>query len=140
MTVRLAAWCTALGIAFAGVNALADALTGADRFTCSATEVTLCSADGECAASQPWEMQIPQFVLVDLAERSLSTTEASGELRTSTIATQVREDGLIILQGIQMGRAFSFVLKEDTGHASIAIALDGLTIGVFGACTPGLPR
>lgn len=32
------------------------------------------------------------------------------------------------------------VLREDSGLASIAIAADGLTIGVFGACTPAPAR
>jgi hypothetical protein len=35
-----------------------------------------------------------------------------------------------------MGRAFSFVIVEKTGMASIAVAREGMTVSVFGACTP----
>jgi hypothetical protein len=48
----------------------------------------------------------------------------------------VREEGKIFLQGIEKGRAFSFVIEEPSGEASIAVARQGLTVSVFGACTP----
>ena len=50
-----------------------------------------------------------------------------------------REDGLIVLQGIEAGRAFSFVIDEESGMVSVAVARDGLTVSIFGACTP-MPR
>ncbi len=120
--------------------ATADSLAGAERFVCSAIDASLCSAEGECASSLAWDLEIPQFLLVDLPAKTLSTTEASDENRITPILTQLREDGHIFLQGVEMGRAFSIVLEESSGRASIAIAMDGLTVGVFGACTPGLPR
>ncbi len=36
----------------------------------------------------------------------------------------------------EQGRAFSFVVVEETGMVSIAVARDGVTVSVFGACTP----
>lgn len=140
MRVQPAALGVALAFCLLAPPAGADSLTDAKRFICSAVEASLCSAEGECASGLSWDLQIPQFVLVDLDRKTLSTTEASGENRSTPILSQVREDGHIFLQGIQMGRAFSMVLKEDSGRASMAIAMDGLTLGVFGACTPGLPR
>ena len=41
-----------------------------------------------------------------------------------------------MLQGFENGRAFSFLIAEKTGRASIAVARDGLGVSVFGACTP----
>lgn len=115
---------------------VADTLVGKDRFLCSAVEAVLCTADGVCDAGPPWDWQIPQFVIVDLAKKQLATTEASGENRTTPILGQFRESGQIVVQGVQSGRAFSMILREDNGHATIAIATEGLTINVFGACTP----
>lgn len=46
-----------------------------------------------------------------------------------------RVEGLIYLQGIEGGRAFSFVIHEATGRLAAAIARDGLAVTVFGACT-----
>ena len=89
-----------------------------------------------CSNEPPWKLDIPQFIEVDLDERTLSTTEASGENRSTPIKNLEREEGLIILQGYEKGRAFSFVIAEEDGMASIAVARDGLNVAVFGACTP----
>ena len=115
---------------------LADDLTGADRFLCTADEASICSMEGECVTAEPWTLNIPQFIEVDLAEKTLATTEASGEDRQTTIKVLEREGGLILIQGSEQGRAFSFVIAEEDGVASIAVARDGATVSVFGACTP----
>ena len=116
--------------------AAADNLAGQDAFLCSAVEVTICTADGICESEVPWNLNIPQFLHVDLAGKRLATTQASGENRSSPIEHSKRENGQIFVQGIEGGRAFSMVLREQDGFASIAIAADGVTIALFGACTP----
>jgi hypothetical protein len=123
----------------ASTAVLSDSLSGKDRLLCSAIEATVCTADGICESGPPWDWQIPQFLIVDLDRKELSTTEASGENRMTPILNLSREDGHIVLQGTQAGRAFSMVLQEDNGHAAIAIATDGATISVFAACTPMPP-
>jgi len=35
-----------------------------------------------------------------------------------------------------MGRAFSWVITEQTGQVTAAVAVEGLAVAVFGACTP----
>jgi hypothetical protein len=37
---------------------------------------------------------------------------------------------------LENGRAFSLVINESTGMLSAAVARDGKSVGVFGACTP----
>ena len=51
------------------------------------------------------------------------------------ILTLERSDGLVFMQGIENGRAFSFVVEEETGTLSAAVARTGITVSVFGACT-----
>ena len=116
--------------------AAADNLAGADGFLCAASQVTVCSVDGTCASEPPWKLDIPQFIEVDLEKKTLSTTEASGENRSTPIKNLERDEGMIILQGYENGRAFSFMIAEEDGMASIAVARDGLSVSVFGACTP----
>ena len=133
-------WCKKLTLAaailLAGAAAFAEDLSGKDRFVCAGVEAVVCTTDGTCDEGPAWEWQIPQFVVVDLDDKELATTIAGGENRKSPILNQVREDGQIVLQGVENNRAFSIVIYEADGLASIAIALDGLTISVFGACTP----
>ena len=47
--------------------------------------------------------------------------------RSTAIRNQERADGMIFLQGVQQGRAFSFAINEQTGIASVAIAAQALS-------------
>jgi hypothetical protein len=96
----------------------------------------VCTGDQECESGPPWAWNIPQFVEVDLETKMLSTTEASGENRTTPAEVLRREDGVIVIQGMELGRAFSIVVSEDLGSMSASIAAEDLTVSVFGACTP----
>src|SRR5262249_22447588 len=113
-----------------------DDVTGKDRLLCTAVQSTQCTPDGECKSAPPWELNIPQFQETAGRDRTATTTRASGENRSSPIGNISREGGLIIFQGVQNGRAFSFVIAESSGMASIAVAREGLTVSIFGACTP----
>lgn len=115
--------------------ALADDVSDADRLLCSASEVTVCFESSDCVDVMPWELDMPQFVVVDLKKKTLSTTKASGENRSTPVNFLQRQDQEIILQGVEAGRAFSFVIDELTGLLTVAVARDGLSVSVYGACT-----
>jgi hypothetical protein len=114
----------------------ADDLADENRFLCSPVQATVCFDDGECEIDLPWNLNIPEFIEVDLDARRHSTTAASGENRMTPIENVSRRDGLIVLQGFEMGRAFSWVISEETGQVTAAIASEGRAVSVFGSCTP----
>ena len=116
--------------------AAGDDLTGREQILCAAVHVTECQTSGDCRVEPPWNLNIPQFLQLDLKERTMAATAASGENRITPIRSMTREGGEIVLQGFEAGRAFSFVIEETTGMASVAIAREGMTVSVFGACTP----
>ena len=119
-----------------GSSAAADDLTGADRFLCTPSQATLCVEDGEYAVDLPWNVNIPQVIEVDPQARRLATPEASGENRQTAIEHLHRADGSIVFHGFEMGRAFSWVIDEASGRVTAAIATDGISVGILGACTP----
>jgi hypothetical protein len=116
--------------------ATADELSGATSLLCSPWQVHHCPLDEPCTVGSPSKLNVPLFIVVDLNAKELRTTEASGENRATQIKHLERENGLITLQGVEMGRAFSFVISEETGMLSIGVALDGGGVVGFGACTP----
>jgi hypothetical protein len=120
----------------APASASADDLTGQQTFLCSAAQAAVCTDYGDCETAAPWDLNIPQFIEVNLKDKTLSTTKASGENRSTPIRTLVREDGQIVLQGVEAGRAFSLVIIEKTGDLSVAVAREGKAVAVFGECTP----
>ncbi len=125
-----------LAILMAPAMTLADDLTGSETFLCSVIHVSACTPDGECAGGPPWNLNIPQFIEVDLEANTLSTTKASDENRSTRIKNLEREEDLIIFQGVENGRAFSFLITESTGMASIPVAMADRGIVAYGACTP----
>jgi len=116
--------------------ALADDLSGSDRFLCSTLQATVCFADGECAVLTPEELNIPRFIEVDLKKKELATTAASGENRRTPAETVRRVGQDIFLQGYEAGRAFSLLIQETTGQASFASVAEERSAVVFAACTP----
>ena len=122
------------GLILAG-TAYADPLTGVNRLVCAASQVQICLEGDTCYSASPWELDVPEFVVIDLKKKSISTTKASGDDRSTTFNNSVRSEGNIFLQGLEAGRAFSFVIDEATGYMSVAVARDGMVVSVFGACT-----
>ena len=116
--------------------AVAENVSGADVMICSGVEATVCSIELGCEIGAPWLWGIPEFVEIDLKAKKVSTTAASGANRETPITSLVRSDGRIFLQGVERGRAFSFVIGEETGLLTAAVARDEITVSVFGACTP----
>jgi len=125
----------ALGSTVLTRAASADDLGGADRLLCASLTATRCTADG-CTTDRPGAWNIPQFIEIDLAKRLLKTTAASGQNRSTPIGTLTRSDGRISIQGMEGGRAFSFVIDEASGELNAAIATATGANVVFAACTP----
>ena len=125
-----------LTILMAPAMTLADDLTGSETFLCTVVYASACTPDGECVSGPAWNLNIPQFIEVDLKAKTLSTTKASDENRSTRIKNLEREEDLIIFQGVENGRAFSFVITESTGMASIAVAIAGKGIVAYAVCTP----
>jgi hypothetical protein len=134
--MKIKIFALALGVSLIGPALADDDLTGADRLLCAPGYVTDCTADGDCQSGPPENWDLPEFIEVDLDDDTLSTTDSYGEDRTTTIEHKSRLDGLIFLQGVQGGNAFSIVITEITGDMTIAIATDGETATSFGGCTP----
>lgn len=115
--------------------AQAENLQGVNKMICGSGQARICLETGDCYTVVPWELNIPDFVVIDLKRRTVSTTRSSGLDRSTEFATVERTDGLIQLQGFEGRRAFSFVINEPTGRMTASISLDGMSIAVFGGCT-----
>ena len=136
MKNRLKFFLLVAGVLLAPLSATADDVTGAESMICSSMQATVCSLDGESEIGDPWLWGIPQFVEIDLKKKEVRTTEASGERRATPFKYVERKDGLLVLQGVENGRAFSFDITEADCSLSVAVARDSVTVSVFGACTP----
>ena len=116
--------------------ATADNITGAEKILCTTVEATECYAEVGCSSGSPEDWNIPRFVEIDFDNQSLSTTEASGERRSSSMKHLERDGDRIFVQGVEASRAYSIVIDQDTGTASSAIALERHVVAAFAYCTP----
>ena len=119
----------------AGGLAHADNLEGVDEMICAAAQVQICIENDTCYSATPAELDVPDFVVIDTRKKTISTTKASNQNRSTEFTSVEKLDGLIYLQGVEGGRAFSFVIDEATGRMTVAVSRDGLSVSVFGACT-----
>ena len=117
------------------VSALADNLEGVDKMICAAGQVQICIENNMCYPANAAELDVPDFVIIDLGKKVISTTKASDQNRSTPLKYIERADGLVYLQGIEGGRAFSFMIDEATGRMTVSVARDGVAVSVFGACT-----
>jgi hypothetical protein len=113
----------------------ADNLEGVDEIVCAAAQVQICIENDTCYSATPFELDIPDFVVIDISKKTVSTTRASNQNRSTKFTSVTKNDGLIYLQGMEGGRAFSFVIHEASGRMTVAVSRDGMSVSVFGACT-----
>jgi len=128
-----------LAIAIAGVMfgglVQADNLEGVNEMVCAPAQVQICIENDTCYSATPAELGVPDFVIIDTKKKTISTTKSSDQNRSSPFTSVSKSDGLIYLQGIEGERAFSFVIDEASGRMTVAVARDGISVIVFGACT-----
>jgi len=109
-------------------------LSDADKLLCAPIKGSECRRDG-CSTSPAWDMNIPQFVEIDLDHKLIKTTNASDENLETKIDSIKRDDDLIVLQGYEDGRAFSMVITESSGFATMGVTVDDGGVVVFASCT-----
>ena len=115
---------------------LADDLTDSNSLLCYGWSASVCSIEGECELTAPWELDMPDFLRLDLRAGVVMSTETAPAEREVEIQTQVREDGTIGLQGRQGERAYSWLIVEATGEGTLTMSTPGEGITVFTLCTP----
>ncbi len=123
-------------VVLASTPLVAESIVGADKFICAIVVQEVCASDEPCTHGGPtWDTKIPEFLEFDMKQRTVGTTQAGGQGRSSKVDLR-RDEGLIIMQAYELGKAFSFVINESTGIATGSITADGEVITVFAACTP----
>ena len=100
--------------------ALTDNIEGADRLLCAPVQIKICVEEAECYPAHASELGVPDFVIVDLKNKKMQTTKSSQQTRTTAFSSMSRTDGKIFLQGLENGRAFSFVINEITGSLNFS--------------------
>ena len=120
-----------VGLGVTPVVALGAPLDGSTPMLCAPSSVVECSRKGECQRSTPEDADVPPFVKVDLGQRQLTSLDGA---RTSPISASQRNDGRLMLQGMQNTRVWGAVIDEQTGQMTATIGEDDGAIVIIGTC------
>lgn len=115
-------------------HVLAGDFDGSRPLLCAVIETIECTPDGECLRGEAESIDMPAFLKIDFAKKTISGTRQDGTVRNTEIKTMERVDGNLILQGVQNGKAWTMVISEATGKATITAADNQVGFVVFGAC------
>jgi hypothetical protein len=131
----LGALAATLGMLCCGA-VFADDVSGSDSLLCYGLSAARCETGAACESVEPWKLNIPDFVKLDLRGKLLQTTAASNDKRETPLQSVQRTDGTILIQGSQGERAFSWLISETSGEGTLSVAAQGQGVTVFTVCTP----
>jgi hypothetical protein len=108
---------------------------GSKPLICAVIRTIECAPDGNCKKGTAEHIDIPQFLMIDFEKKTISSTPEAGPVRITKIRNMVREEGNLILQGVQKGKAWNMIINEVTGKVTLSASDDQVGFVVFGACT-----
>lgn len=139
---KIARLSSSIAIVISAMSANAATFDGSKPLLCALQHVTECETGAECVRVWTQDINAPDFLQVDFANKVISASAETGIARTTPIERSEHLDGKLILQGaddgiedVRDGLAWSMVIDDSTGKMIISAAGDGVAFAVFGACT-----
>ncbi len=127
--------CLSLVVSVVFFEARAASFDGSEPLLCASVEAYDCGAGGECFKGTAESINAPQFILLDFEQKLARATRLGGEERTAKIESMTREEGKLILQGVQLGLGWSMVITQESGTMALTAAGNQAVFVIFGACT-----
>jgi hypothetical protein len=114
-----------------GSPAFAADFDGTKPLICAPVEAMECHTGEGCEKGIPDDIGAPAFMRIDFTKKVIV-----GPKRTSPIRAMEKDDKQILLQGTELGLAWSMALTVENGKmVSTFSSRDGAFV-LFGACTP----
>ena len=121
--------------------AMAEPFDGEKVMLCASQYASECDAGSDCVNVSPASVNLPDFFLVDTANKLISAAPASATSATTSIERVEHLDGKLMLQGaddgikdVRDGAGWTMSINEATGKMVLTTAGDGFAVVVFGAC------
>ena len=120
----------------AALLCLTTAVFGADfdgsrRLICATVDAHACDPGEVCLRGLPDDLGLPRFMRIDLGEKTIA-----GPKRTTQIRFIDNGADQILMQGTELGYAWTVVLDKTDGSMSMTLVNRDDTFTVFGYCTP----
>ena len=124
------------------LSVMAGDFDGSKPLYCTLEETIECLPGGECIKVKPAEVNLPDTIFIDYANKTIATKE-EGIKRTSHIENRKHIDGKLIVQGAEDGRkeqkdglGWTIAVNDSTGKMVVTGSGNDVAFVLFGACKP----
>lgn len=114
-----------------GSAAVAGDFDGSRPLICAPVQAMECHVGEGCEAGIPEDVGAPAFMRIDFAKKAVV-----GPKRTSPIRALEKDDQQILLQGTELGLAWSMAINVGDGKLTTTFSSRDGAFVLFGACTP----
>lgn len=118
-------------IGMQGSAAIASDFDGSRKLICAPVRVMECYPGEACGAGFPDEFGAPAFMRVDFDKKTIV-----GPKRTSPIRSMEKDENQILMQGTELGMAWSMALDIASGRMITSFSSRDGAYVLFGSCTP----
>ena len=129
-----------LGLA---TGAMAGDFDGSRPLLVSIARILECTAVEECRDVSADSVDLPQFLKIDFARKSIRPARNGEDIPDTVIERSERIDGKLMLQGaedgytnLKDGLGWTLTISEETGQVVLTASGDQVAFVVFGACIP----
>ena len=106
---------------------------------CTVMQVVACDRTGEVEKDAAEDVNLPRSFSIDVGNKLAISTGPAGETRKTSIETVRHVNGTLILEGVQLGKAWHAVINEETGKATITSTTEPTVFVVFADCSLDKP-
>ena len=114
----------------AGAASAAD-FDGSKVLICAPVEAIDCAPGETCRKGAPADVGLPAFIRIDIAKMVVI-----GPKRTTPIVSMEKSEKQILLQGTELGSAWTIALDQASGEISGSLVNREEVFVLFGSCTP----
>ncbi len=107
---------------------------GSQPLLCTTHESDSCIEDEECVGGDADDVSLPEFIRINIEDKTIKILDEGRTGETTTIRTVERAGASTILQGIENGRGWTFLINDE-GETVLTVTDDGVGWVAFGDCT-----
>jgi hypothetical protein len=130
LALVVAALTSGFGLTVLSATASAAPVDGSKPLLCATIDAHDCDAGELCLRALPAELGAPQFLRIDFAKKTVVGPE-----RTTAIRFMDSGPQQILMQGTEMGFAWTIALDKAEGTMTVTLVNHEDTLVLFGACT-----
>jgi hypothetical protein len=120
----------ALALMTSGAAAAGD-FDGSKLLICAPVEAMDCVPGVGCSMERPEDVGAPNFLRIDFANKVIV-----GPKQTTPILLMDKSDNQLLLQGKELGYAWTLVLDQESGMMTVTLVNREAAFVLFGPCTP----